>query len=160
MTSLFGPDASQVDMLMLLLDCFPGQKDGVQVPIHPKSRRPWAEALIARGVRVHPEAMEKFPIPGDHPEAGWLNPHRWVSKAEYEKYAATRPAAGDTEQQMMAMLQAINPTMAQRISGMTEEEKRAEKSKQEPDMQELFERMQQIGREHWEQNGAPREEEM
>lgn len=157
-TDLFGADADQVDMLMLLLDCFPGQKDGVQVPIHPKARRPWAESLIARGVRVHPELMEKFPIPGDHPEAGWLNPHRWVTKDDFEQYKASRPSADDAEQQMRMMLQAINPAMAQRISRMTDTEKKAEAQQQAPDMQAIFARMQDIGRQHWEQNNPPRED--
>jgi hypothetical protein len=135
-------------MLELLLDAFPGQMDGVQVPIHPKARRPWAASLVARGVRVHPELMEQFPVPGSHPEAGWLNPHKWVGREEYDEYAASRSEG--THEQMQAMLQAIDPAMAQRISHMTDAEKAAAREQQAPQMQAVFERMQEVGRQHWE----------
>lgn len=154
---LFGPNASQVDMLMLLLDSFPGQKDGVRVPIHPKARRAWAEELLAKGVLVDPDRMTRFPIPGDHPEAGWLNPHRWVSREEYDEYAATRPSDGDAEQQLRMMLQAINPAMAQRISQMTDVQKKAARDEQAPEMQERMAALHQLGRDYWNQQ-TPREE--
>lgn len=155
---LFGPNASQVDMLMLMLDNFPGQKDGIRVPIHPHSRRPWAEDLVARGVRVHPEFMERFPVPGDHPEAGWLNPPRWVPKAEFEEHVASRAPTADAEQQLRQMLQAIDPAAAARIEQMTTAEKRATAQRQAPDVQAIFERMQEYGRQHWEQQQKSPEE--
>ncbi|WP_227979991.1 phage gene 29 protein family protein [Nocardia spumae] len=146
-SKLFGEGASQADMLMLILDSLPGQRDDIKVPIHPKSRRPWAEALIKRGVRIHPELMEEFPIPGDHPEAGFMNPNRWVSPAEYEKYAASRPDDGTAETQLMGLLEAVNPGLAKKISSMTPEERAAAKVEQKPQMQEIFERMHEFSRE-------------
>jgi hypothetical protein len=145
-SNLFGENATQADMLMLLLDSFPGQMEGVNVGIHPKARRPWAEALLKRGVRVHPELMEEFPIPGDHPEAGFLNPNKWVSREEYAKYAAGRPDAETTEGQLRSLLETINPGLAKKISSMTPEEKAAARVEQEPQMQDLFNRMHELGK--------------
>lgn len=144
---LFGHNASQADMLMLLLDSLPGgQQADIKVPIHPKARRPWAEALLKRGVRVHPELMEQFPIPGDHPEAGFMNPHKWVSAAEYEKYAEGRPDNETAETQLHELLQTINPGLSKRIRSMTPEEKAEAKVDQEAQAQDLFQRMFELSR--------------
>ncbi len=145
--NLFGENATQADMLMMLLDSFPGQRDDIKVPIHPKSRRPWAEALLKRGVRVHPELMEELPIPGDHPEAGFMNPNKWVSPEEYRKYAATRPDNQTAEEQLRGLLEIVNPGLSKRIQSMTPEEKEAAKVDQATQAQDLFERMHRISRE-------------
>lgn len=146
-SKLFGENASQADMLMLLLDSLPGgQQVDIKVPIHPKARRPWAEALLKRGVRVHPELMEQFPIPGDHPEAGFMNPHRWVSAEEYEKYAESRPDDKTAETQLHELLQTINPGLAKQIRSMTPEEKTAAAVDQQAQAQDLFQRMQGFAR--------------
>lgn len=139
---LFGENATQVDMLMQLLDTFPGQRDGIRVPIHPKSRRPWAEDLVKRGVRVHPELMEAFPIPGDHPEAGWMNPSKWVPKAEYDKHA--RPTPEQSEKQMATALGAINPALLERIQGMSSAEKREEAARQAPLVPDMLARLNEL----------------
>ncbi|WP_228002133.1 phage gene 29 protein family protein [Nocardia australiensis] len=141
---LFGPNATQVDMLMQLLDAFPGQRDGISVPIHPKARRPWAEALVKRGVRVHPELMESFPIPGDHPEAGWMNPSKWVPKAEYEKHATTRPSSEQSAQQMKSLLGAIDPAALKRIEGMSDAERHEEAARQAPMVPDMLARLNEL----------------
>ena len=138
---LFGEGASQIDMIAQCLDAFPGQRDGVTVPIHPKSRRPWAERLYARGLRVHPELMEEFPIPGDHPEAGWMNPTKWRPKEEFEEYAATRPTNEQAEQQLKNLLNVVDPNMLRHIEGMSDVQKREELARQAPHMGDMLARL-------------------
>ncbi len=111
----FGPAATQVDMLAALLDVMPGQNPQVKFAIPPKSRRPWAQALVERGVRVHPDLMRQFPIPGDQPGMGPLNPHKWVSREEYDRHHADRPDPAQQQQAMRAALEAMDPSLAARI---------------------------------------------
>ncbi|WP_280186041.1 MULTISPECIES: phage gene 29 protein family protein [Nocardia] len=138
---LFGENATQVDMLTMMLDAFPGQRDGVMVPIHPKARRPWAEKLVKRGVRVHPELMEEFPTPGDHPEAGWMNPSKWVPAEEFKKYEEARPTNAQAEQQLKNLLNVIDPNLASKIAAMSDVEKREEMAKQAPHIGDMLTRL-------------------
>jgi septal ring factor EnvC (AmiA/AmiB activator) len=101
--------------------------------------------------------MTRFPIPGDHPEAGWLNPHRWVGREEYDEYTATRPSNDDAQSQLRMMLQAINPAMAQRISRMNEAQKQAAREEQAPEMQERMAQLHQLGRDYWEKQTSREE---
>lgn len=140
---LFGENATQVDMLATLLDAFPGQRDGVMVPIHPKARKPWAEMLIKRGVRVYPELMEEFPTPGDHPEAGWMNPHKWVPKKEFERYEQARPTNEQADQQLKNMARIVDPQMLARIEAMSDVEKREELARQAPHIEDMLSRLNQ-----------------
>lgn len=141
--SIFGEDASQLDMLVQLLDAFPGQNEHVIVPIPPKARLPWAKALLKRGVRVHPELMEELPAPNDRPDAGsWMTPHTWVSREEYEKQ--TRPTPEQQQEQMSAMLTALDPQMAERIAAMSDAEKRAEMAEQATKIPAVIEGLAQL----------------
>ncbi|RBO87019.1 hypothetical protein [Nocardia puris] len=140
MHPVFYQGADQLTMLTAILDAFPGQNDGVLVPIHPRVREKWARALLRRGVRLHPDAMEELPIAStDHPEAGWLAPQTWVSRAKYEAaHQATADAAttqgaaaaptGDarTAEQLRQMLAAVDPAMERRITTTTDPELRAQ----------------------------------
>ncbi|MBF6328726.1 hypothetical protein [Nocardia transvalensis] len=148
---VFHDGADQLVMLIALLDAFPGQRDGVLVPIHPKARGPWAEVLYRRGVRVHPELMEELPVSaGDHPEAAWLNPSAWVPRSEFAQQQA--PTASSSEQhreQMCQMLQALDPKLAARIDAMTDDERRAARAAQAPLVPEAIEQLQQLGRQFW-----------
>lgn len=137
----FGENASQVEMLTMILDAFPGQRDGVMVPIHPKARRPWAESLIKRGVRVHPELMEEFPTPGNHPEAGWMNPSKWVPRKQFEEYEQARPTNAQAEQQLKNLLNAVDPQLLKRIEDMSDVEKREEMARQAPHIGDMLTRL-------------------
>lgn len=140
---LFGPGATQVDMLAMVLDAFPGHRDGVMVPIHVKVRRGWAEQLIRRGVRIDPELMEEFPVPGDHPEAGPLNPTRWVKRPEFDEYAKNRPTAAQAEQQLRNLLRVIDPGRLSHIDAMSDPEKREALAKQAPQIGDLVQELRQ-----------------
>lgn len=129
---IFHDGADQLVMLTNLLDSFPGQKGNpdVRVPIHPRVREAWAKELIKRGVVVLPELMKELPVPaGDHPEAGWLQPMRWIKKADWERLAeqeASPETAGRQQEQARQMLAAIDPDLEAKIAAMSDPEKRAE----------------------------------
>ncbi|MFI2561509.1 phage gene 29 protein family protein [Nocardia farcinica] len=128
---IFREGGDQEEMLTALLDAFPGQPGApdVMVPIHPRIRPAWAKALLARGVRVHPELMDELPVVStDHPEAGWLQPMAWVSRAKYAEQQSAAPASTPEQQkaQMEQMLQALDPHLAEKIAAMSDAERRAE----------------------------------
>ncbi|NEW33850.1 hypothetical protein GV791_14930 [Nocardia cyriacigeorgica] len=154
---LFGENATQVDMISMILDAFPGQRDGVMVPIHPKARRPWAERLFARGLRVHPELMDEFPTPGDHPEAGWMNPHKWVPREKFAEYEQSRPTNAQAEQQLKNMLNVVDPQMLARIESMSDVEKREELARQAPHMGDMLARLNEA-RAQFERQTKPKED--
>lgn len=156
---IFNENSSQLAMLIGVLDAFPGHRDGVQVPIHPKAREPWAKALLARGVRVHPELMEQLPVAGDHPEAAWMNPQKWVPKAEY---AETQEAAASTpeqhREQMRQMLYALNPAELARIEQMSPEEREQERERLAQQLPNAIAHMHEIGRQFIEKQQQAQEE--
>jgi len=143
---IFNDDAEQLAMLIGVLDAFPGHRDGVLVPIHPKARGPWAEALLKRGVRVHPELMEELPVAGDHPEAAWMNPPRWVKR---EKYVEEQDAAASTPEQQMAvmqqLLQALKPDLAKQIESMTPEQREQARQEQAAQFPVYLAQLQELG---------------
>ncbi|WP_029899519.1 hypothetical protein [Nocardia brasiliensis] len=132
---IFRDGGDQLTMLMALLDAFPGQAGNpdVLVPIHPRVRQAWAQALINRGVVVVPDLMTEMPVgTGEHPEAAaWLQPQQWVKREEYEQQAAARaeaaPASTPEQQYTQAeqMLRAVKPSLADQIAAMTDPEQRA-----------------------------------
>lgn len=124
---VFRPDGDQLTMLSALLDCFPGQAGNpdVLVPIHPRVRQAWAQTLIKRGIVVVPELMQELPVDtGAHPEAAWLQPQRWVSRAEYAEQVAAQQAAAPAStpeqqtEQAKAMLRAVKPSLLDQIEAM------------------------------------------
>ncbi|PQP24170.1 phage gene 29 protein family protein [Rhodococcus opacus] len=119
----FEPDDPR--SLEFLLDAMPPHQDGMQmIPIPPKARPAWARKLHAAGVRIHPELMELFPIPGEQPGMGWMNPNQWVTREEYEKtQTVVVPAEPVTNQdKALALLQSINPAFAEHLSKLSPEE--------------------------------------
>ena len=106
------------------LDAMPPQNDGAQrVPIPVKARPAWAKHLHELGYRHHPESMVKFPVPGDQPGMGWMNPNKYVTAEEYAEAQAATPATPMDE--AMALLTAINPHMAEHIASLSDDERRA-----------------------------------
>lgn len=144
---IFREGTDQLVMLIALLDAMPTQMEGVLVPIHPKIRKPWAEELLRRGVRVHPELMEKLPVSGgDHPEAAWMNPSSWVKREDYiARQVEDGPGTEQQREQFLQMLQAIDPGRAARIEAMTPEERSAEAAAMSPHMPEVLERLHAAG---------------
>ncbi|MFI6215627.1 hypothetical protein ACIBCD_26850 [Nocardia brasiliensis] len=131
---IFRDGGDQLTMLMALLDAFPGQAGNpdVLVPIHPRVRQAWAQALINRGIVVVPELMTELPVgTGEHPEAGWLQPQQWVKRAEYEQQLAAQaevapPSTPDQQYaQAEQMLRAVKPALADQIAAMSDPEQRA-----------------------------------
>lgn len=131
MTNPFPPNASQVDMLAIILDAMPAshvkQLAAPVVPIQPKMRRPWAEQLVRRGVRVHVEEMEELPVPSTvQGGMSWLTPSKWLPREEYEKHVAemARPAA-DQIAEFRERVRAFDPQLVERMEAMTDDERRA-----------------------------------
>ncbi|MBF6368432.1 hypothetical protein IU469_22300 [Nocardia puris] len=129
---LFHDDADQLEMIAAILDTFPGQAGNpeLQVPIHPQVRRAWAAQMIRRGIVLVPALMEELPVAvGGHPEAGWLQPHQWLKRAQYERAQAAAAESGSTPEQQKRqaedMLRAIQPSLADRIAALTDPEQRA-----------------------------------
>lgn len=125
---IFRDDGDQLTMLTALLDAFPGQagNPSVVVPIHPRAREAWAKTLIKRGIVVVPQLMEELPVAtGAHPEAAWLQPMRWMKRADYEaQQADTAEASPGQREQARQMLAALDPDLEAKIAAMSDPEKR------------------------------------
>ncbi|MFE2998659.1 hypothetical protein ACFXG4_27110 [Nocardia sp. NPDC059246] len=125
-TNPFGDNASQLDMLFAILDSFPGNNlKGVgaqNVPVQPKARRPWAERLLRRGVRVHPELMEEFPIGAAG--GGWMAQPNWVNREEYEKHVTEQLSPAEQVIDFRERMRAADPETAARFEAMTADERR------------------------------------
>lgn len=83
-----------------------------------------SERLEQLGYRHHPELQVLFPIPGPHPEAGWMNPPEYVDRDAYEKYWAEHAPVGDdaaateeqaTEQIVSLFAAAAPPAVARQV---------------------------------------------
>jgi hypothetical protein len=123
--------------LEFALDAFPAQKDGMQmVPIPPKAVPAWAVHLKELGFRHHVDLMEKFPMPGEQPGMGWMNPNRYVSREEYEAEKA-KPAATPMDE-AMNLLASINPAMAEHIASMSEDDRKSAVAEQEDKIPEIL----------------------
>lgn len=97
------------------------------VPIQPSIRPLFSELLDSLGLEHNPAKQRKWLIPGDHPEAGWLNTPKVVDRAEYETWLAAR-ADPDREADKWrptaeALLAQLNPEMAKQIADMTPEQR-------------------------------------
>lgn len=116
----FDDKTPQVDMLAAVLDNFPVK--GMPASIHEPYRKPWAEQLIKRGVRIHPELMEEFPpmadpLPGLR---GAAQPNKWLTREEYE--AATEPKR--QIEKFQETMRELAPEEVKRIEEMSPEQKR------------------------------------
>jgi len=109
-----------------------GGAKGQMVPL-PGVPPELSEQLWNLGFRHHADLMTHYPITGDQPGMGWLNPVKFVPKADYETYWAERATstkpngatAGNAESALRQMLSTLDPALAKRIDEMTDEEKAA-----------------------------------
>lgn len=118
------------------------------VPIHPTARPGMSEMLHAFGFRHDPELQTKWLIPGDHPEAGYLNVPKLVDRAEYEEYMAAHadPEADaekwrDTAEKLLGKL---DPKMVDRIRNMSPEERAAAAAVQREQLPAAFDRLAEL----------------
>lgn len=123
------------------LDAMPPHKEGTQmVPIPPKARPAWAERLYELGYRHHRDLMTKFPVPGDQPGMGWMNPNKLVSKEEFEKASVPAEPVSSMEQAMV-LLESINPALAQHVASMPDEARKSAVAEQEAQIPELLSKL-------------------
>lgn len=125
----------------------PNQAMG-DVPIHPTVRPLFSQMLWDLGYRHHPELQTKWFVPGDHPEAGYLNVPILVDAEQYQQYMAVHAdpnTANETWRDTAeALLSKFDPNLAQRIKDMTPEERAAELEVQRKQMPAAFDRLAQL----------------
>lgn len=131
------------------LVCFPSpNKQMPDIPLAPPVPADLSELMWHFGYRQVPELQTKWYIPGDHPEAAFLNTPKLVDRAGYEKYMAEH---GDPEQRLEdwrgaaeGLLAKIAPREAARIQAMTDEEKAAELVVRRKQMPPAFQRLAEL----------------
>lgn len=106
----------------------PNQQMG-DVPIHPTVRPGMSQMLWDLGYRHHADLQTKWLLPGDHPEAGYLNVPVLVDAEEYQQYMAAH-ADPDVENEQWRdtaaqLLGKLDPKLLARIENMTPEQKAA-----------------------------------
>lgn len=125
----------------------PNQEMG-SVPVAPGVRPLLSELLVDLGFRHDPTKQRKWLIPGDHPEAGWLNTPKVVDRMEYEEWKAAHddPAAADEKWRATAeaLLGRLDPKLAHRISEMTPEERAAAAETQRQHLPAAFARLAEL----------------
>jgi hypothetical protein len=118
------------------------------VALHPLVVAEFSERLTDFGFRHHPELQTKWLIPGDHPEAGYLNVPKIVDREEYEAWLATQSDPAAAEQSMRAkaeeVLGKVNPRLLERINSMTDEERQAELAEQRAQLPAAFDRLAEL----------------
>ncbi|MFC9432677.1 hypothetical protein [Nocardia sp. NPDC057030] len=118
------------------------------VPIHPVIRPKFSQRLWDLGFRWHADLQAKWLIPGQHPEAGYLNVPDVVDREQYEAYRAAHSDPDVEADRWRAsaerMLAALDPQLAQRISAMTPEEKAAALEAQRDAMPAAFDRLEKL----------------
>jgi hypothetical protein len=131
------------------LVCFPSpNKQMPDIPLAPPVPADLSELLWHFGYRQIPHLQTKWYVPGDHPEAAFLNTPKLVDRAEYEKYLAEH---GDPEQRINdwrgaaeELLAKIAPREAARIAAMNDEEKAAELASRRQHMPPAFQRLAEL----------------
>jgi hypothetical protein len=131
------------------LCAFPGaNKQMGDIPLHPMVRPELSQRLWDFGFRWNAELQTKWLIPGDHPEAGYLNAPVVVDRQAYEEYlAAHADPDADAEKWKAAaetMLAQLDPKLAARIKTMTPEEKAAALESQRENLPAAFDRLAQL----------------
>lgn len=104
----------------------PNQETG-EIPIHPVVRGKFSKLLRSFGFRHHPEDQTSWLIPGDHPEAGYMNVPKVVDKLEYDRWHAEHADPEAEAEKWVAkaeeLLGTLDPKMLSRIRAMTPEQK-------------------------------------
>lgn len=123
-------------------------KDMGDVPIHPMVRPEMSQRLSDFGFEYNPAKQTKWLLPGDHPEAGYLNIPRIVDRKEYDEYLAahTNPQAEADSWRAMAeaALEKLDPKLLSRINNMTDEQRAAAAAVQRDQLPAAFERLAQL----------------
>lgn len=118
------------------------------VPIVPPVPEDLSQRLHEFGYRHHPELQTKWSIPGDHPEAGYLNVPKIVDRDEYEKYIAQHadPEAEAETWRAAAesVLGKLDPKMLADIQSMTEEQKAAAREVQRQNLPAALARLAEL----------------
>ncbi|MFD4442528.1 hypothetical protein ACFWPK_22435 [Nocardia sp. NPDC058519] len=134
------------------LGSFPSpNQDMGEVPVHPGVRPLLSELLVSLGFRHDPTLQRKWLIPGDHPEAGWLNVPKVVDRVEYDEWKtanADPEAAEKWRATAEKLLGELDPKMAQRISEMTPEERAAAAAVQRETLPAAFSRLAELAEQH------------
>ncbi|MEV6432566.1 hypothetical protein [Nocardia sp. NPDC051463] len=125
----------------------PNQQMG-DVPIHPMVRPLMSQLLWDFGFRHDPELQTKWLIPGDHPEAGYLNVPAVVDAEQYEQWAAVHADPDLANEKWRdtaeALLGKLDPKMLDRINNMTPEQRAAAAEMQREQLPAAFERLAQL----------------
>lgn len=120
-------------------------KDMGDVPIHPIVRPDMSERDWDFGFRHHPELQTKWLIPGDHPEAGYLNIPKIVDRQGYDEYLAAHanPEADADSWRAMAeaALEKLDPKLLKRINEMNPELRAMAAKVQRDQLPAAFERL-------------------
>lgn len=131
------------------LACLPApNKQMPDVGLAPPVPADLSQRLWDFGFRQIPELQTKWYIPGDHPEAAFLNTPKLATREEYEQHLAKQ---GDPERRMdqfrgvaEELLTKIAPREAARIAAMTDEEKAAELAARREHMPPAFQRLAEL----------------
>lgn len=119
-----------------------------EVPIQPAVRPGLSEMLWDLGYRHNPELQTKWFVPGDHPEAGWMNVPSLVNAEERRQYEAVHddPEAENDKwrETAEAMLGKLDPKLVERIKSMTPEERAAAVEVQRKQIPAAFERLAEL----------------
>jgi len=129
------------------LGTFPApNKQMGEVPLQPPVPADLSERLHNLGFRHHPELQQKWIIPGDHPEAGYLNIPRVVDHETYESWLAAQdhPAADEWTETAKSLLGKIDPDALAHIEAMSDEEKAVAREEYRQQMPAAFERLAQL----------------
>lgn len=125
----------------------PNQQMG-DVPVHPTVRPGTSQMLWDLGFRHQPELQTKWFLPGDHPEAGYLNVPHLVDAEEYEQYMAVHadPEADNEKWRATAeaLLGKLDPKLVERINRMTPEERAAAAEIQREQVPAAFDRLAEL----------------
>lgn len=121
-----------------------------EVPIQPAVRGPLSQMLWDLGFRHNPELQTKWFVPGDHPEAGWMNVSSLVDAEEYRQHQAVHddPEAENDKwrQTAEAMLGKLDPKLVDRIKNMSPDERAAAVEVQRKQIPAAFERLAELKR--------------
>ncbi|MEU2013115.1 hypothetical protein [Nocardia sp. NPDC019302] len=125
----------------------PNQQMG-DVPIHPTVRPGMSQMLWDLGYRHQPELQTKWFVPGDHPEAGYLNVPTLVDAEQYQQYHAVHEDP-ETENEKWrdtaeALLGKLDPKLVERIRNMTPEERAAAAEVQRQQLPAAFDRLAEL----------------